>query len=61
MVHLYSADFFEAFAEYYCMAGGVFAGPKSLESDPELRLVKCAKPGESPAEIDAKILCLPIL
>jgi len=33
MVPLYSADYFEAFAEYYCMAGGVFTGPRSLTSD----------------------------
>jgi len=32
MVPLYSADFFEAFAEYYSMAGGIFTPPKSLES-----------------------------
>ena len=46
MVPLYSAEYYEAFAEYYCMAGGVFTGPKSLVD----------LSGESPAEIDAKIL-----
>jgi len=44
MVPLYSADFFEAFAEYYSMAGGVFTPPKSLLSK------------ESSAVIDLQIL-----
>jgi hypothetical protein len=56
MVQLYSADYYEAFAEYYCMAGGVFTGPKSLEDGANISMVKCAKTGETPAEIDAKIL-----
>jgi len=52
MVPLYSADYFEAFAEYYSMAGGIFTGSDSLTS----KSTKCAKSEESASVIDLKIL-----